>query len=104
MTGDNCPNCGTSLIGEPIPETYRTHRDDHDDQVTRYGRCYCFPYGDATHFRLEVGVEIQGVYDGTLYWVCPSCDHAWPRWTDGAGRLTDAARAHADAHNRARLL
>jgi hypothetical protein len=29
----------------------------------------------------RIGVEVQGVYDGVLFWVCPSCmtwQHRWP--------------------------
>lgn len=90
MTTDACPNCGTSLQGEVIPEQYRQHADDHDEQVARAGRCFCLPYGDATHFSRVIGHEVRGVYDGVLFWSCPDCRQAWPRWTDG-GRLTDAA-------------
>lgn len=29
-----------------------------------------------------VGVEVQGVYDGILYWLC-ECGHAFHRWPVG---------------------
>lgn len=76
---DACPHCGTSLQGAPVPDEHRQHKPDHDEQVARYGRCYCLPYGDATHFRREVGIQVSGVYDGVLYWSCPDCGLAWPR-------------------------
>jgi hypothetical protein len=38
-------------------------------------------YGGAVHFRRDIGVEIRGVYDGVLYWMCPDCQKAWQRWT-----------------------
>lgn len=60
---DGCPLCGVSLLGEPIPEASRHH------------------YGSSTHFRREMGVETDG-YDGVLYWVCPDCHGAWPRFTN----------------------
>lgn len=25
------------------------------------------------------GYEVQGVYDGVLYWICVKCQFAWPR-------------------------
>lgn len=27
-----------------------------------------------------IGVEIQGVYDGVLFWACPDCHGTWNRW------------------------
>ena len=102
---DHCPHCGTSLLGDPIPDT--PHRADCEEQKDRMekmlGRrvCHCKPYGDATHFRREMGHEVSGVYDGILFWSCPDCGLAWPRWTDGAGRLTDAAAGHVAAWNEA---
>lgn len=99
MTTDNCPGCGTSLQGEPIAEEHRTHKPDHDDQVALYGRCYCFPYGDATHFGRVIGIEVRGVYDGVLYWTCPDCNHAWPRFNDGLGRLSAESMRYVVAHN-----
>jgi RNase P subunit RPR2 len=38
------------------------------------------------------GVEIQGVYDGILFWRCLDCGHAWQRWE---GIRDDLARAAA---------
>lgn len=52
--------------------------------------------------RREIGHEIQGVYDGVLYWMCPDCSYAWPRFTDtkasGKGLVTEAA-VYAYHHN-----
>jgi hypothetical protein len=44
-------------------------------------------------------VEIRGVYDGALYFVCSNCGYAWPRFTD-VGRRADQSRRYADQHNR----
>jgi hypothetical protein len=71
---EHCPHCNADLTGEPIPQEY-------------IDKGY---YGDKTHYSRKVGHEIRGVYDGVLFWSCPDCGKAWPRWTDG-GRLTDAA-------------
>ena len=30
-----------------------------------------------------VGVEVQGVYDGALYWTCRDCGARWHRWGEG---------------------
>lgn len=99
---DNCPSCDASLIGDPIPEY--PHLSDCEEQKDRMekwiGRrvCHCKPYGDSTHFRREMGHEVRGVYDGVLFWSCPDCGHAWPRWTDG-GRLTDASARYVAEFN-----
>lgn len=66
MTG-NCPHCGADLKGDPIPQ-----------EAIDAGY-----YGSATHFRREIGVEVPGVYDGILYWICPDCPGKWHRWPEG---------------------
>lgn len=52
----NCPHCNTSLLGEAIPEESRHY------------------YGDSTHFKREIGIEIRGLYDGVWYYKCPDCN------------------------------
>lgn len=37
---------------------------------------------------IDHGVEVRGIYDGVLYWVC-ECGHAFPRYHANARR--DAA-------------
>jgi predicted RNA-binding Zn-ribbon protein involved in translation (DUF1610 family) len=61
---DNCPHCGTNLIGQAISKESQVY------------------YGNATHYRREIGVEIRGVYDGVLFWECPECGHAWHRFPE----------------------
>lgn len=87
-TGDDqCPRCGTSLVGEPIAE---------DAQHL---------YGKATHFRREVHVIPE---DGSrvMFYVCPDCHGAWGpsfknavgEWAEQGPALTAAAieTHHAD--------
>lgn len=103
MRHDTCPWCHTSLQGEPIAAEHQAHKDDCDDQKARYnGNCYCRPWGDATHFRREIGIEVQGVYDGVLYWRCPDCDRAWERDFGTDVRLKLASLAHVADHNEQR--
>lgn len=84
MIHDSCPLCGTDLIGDPIPQESRDRGS----------------YGEATHFRREIGVEIRGVYDGVLYWKCPDCGGAWNRWPKKTGdRLYEAAQLCVDRVN-----
>jgi hypothetical protein len=56
---DNCPHCGVSLIGDPIPEDRQKY--------------YSPPY----FWRREIGVELPEKYDGVWYWQCPDCKGAW---------------------------
>lgn len=74
-----CPHCGADLKGDPIPEEYRHF------------------YGNATHFRREIGVEVRGVYDGVLYWRCPDCGGSWHRWPEGSHLRQRAERVMTEA-------
>jgi hypothetical protein len=72
---DNCPHCGVSLLGEPIPQESRD-------------KGYYAP--ESSHFRREYGIEIQG-YDGVLFWRCGDCGGAWQRFdpTSPLGQLAE---------------
>lgn len=59
---EKCPKCDKSLVGDPIPEEIRHSYS-------------------GTHWKLEIGVEYQGVYDGVWEWKCPFCEHTWPSET-----------------------
>lgn len=45
--------------------------------------------GDLTYvesgetYSRAFGVNIPGLYDGCLYWMCPFCGHAWHRFNLG---------------------
>lgn len=97
---DHCPHCNASMQGNEIPAEHREHKPDHDQQVERYGRCYCLPWGDKTHFSRIIGHEVSGVYDGVLYWSCPDCGMAWARWGDG-GRFGAQSAEWVARHNAA---
>jgi Zn-finger nucleic acid-binding protein len=56
---DNCPHCGVSLIGDPIPEDIRHH--------------YSPPY----YWRREIGIEYPEKCDGVWEWQCPDCKGTW---------------------------
>jgi len=53
--GDNCPHCGANLVQE---------------------------VNGQIGYRM-VSVEIRGVYDGGLFWMCPDCEGRWHRWPKG---------------------
>lgn len=67
------------MIGAEIPARYLEHQPDHDAQVEKYGKCYCRPWGDKTHYSRVIGHEVPEIYDGVLFWSCPDCGKAWPR-------------------------
>lgn len=48
---------------------------------------------DGKTYSRGIGVEIQGVYDGVLFWRCPDCGHDWHRWPEG-----DSLRARAEQY------
>lgn len=110
-----CPACGSDGQGEPVPDKYLHHnipgepwydpkKEDCRDQKARWAarhpgeeRCFCLPYGEITHFSRFILVEVLGVYDGGLYYVCPDCDHAFHRWTDP--HMRSKAQFYIDQHN-----
>lgn len=58
-----CPECGKSLVGDEIPEAYRSN------------------YGNHTHYSLLIGIEDPKKYDGISWWMCPYCKQLWDRFT-----------------------
>lgn len=70
---EHCPKCGKDL-----------HYTEENQQGTVF-----------THL---IGVEIRGVYDGVLYWLCPFCDIAFHRWPYGHP-YHEKAQRFIDQHN-----
>ena len=58
MIPDDCPHCQVDLRAGPIPD---------------------YP---GEFYSRGIGVEIQGVYDGTLYFMCPDCGGRWHRFDE----------------------
>ncbi len=69
---DNCPGCGSSFIGNPIPEESIANYNPLDADPNNYPN---------THFRRVIGIEIKGQRDGVLHWKCPDCGFRWHRFT-----------------------
>lgn len=74
MESKSCPHCGVDLAYEVTDPTGKTWTGSH-----------------------MIGVEIQGVYDGVLYWQCPACGGMWNRWPKDHPRYVVAERYMADA-------
>lgn len=45
---------------------------------------------DGRAYNLEVGIIIDGVYDGALFWECPYCGHRMHRFVEGTRQHTKA--------------
>jgi len=72
----DCPECGADWRAEPIREESRKY------------------YGTKTHFSRLIGIY-STARDMTVEWMCPDCQHRWPReGSGGAGQLrtTEVAR------------
>lgn len=73
MTETNkCPHCDKDLRDKPIPEDVREF------------------YGEKEYYMKTIGVEIYGLYDGVLFWMCPFCEGKWHRWPEGDYRREKA--------------
>lgn len=78
----DCPGCGASDIGGPIPKDIVHHYVPWD--IGKQGK-------EAAHEWLKtnpwptwgrhMGIEVQGAYDGVLIWRCRDCEHMWPRFS-----------------------
>jgi hypothetical protein len=76
-----CPHCAADLRGSEIPVEWRAS----------------YAPG-ATHYSRMMGVEVQGAYDGVLYWQCPDCGGRWHRWAEGT-RLHEVAKQYVERTN-----
>jgi len=87
MTSYTCPN-GCDLRGKAMdpkyfdPALHDVDRQHHDDALSRYGRCFCLPYGDKPEDE-RFGSRIIGISDPDLdrivEWLCPDCGVRWDR-------------------------
>lgn len=62
MTPNFCPFCGADMQGDEIPVQWR------------------HMYGGESHYSRLHAHEVSGVHDGVLFWSCPDCLKAWPRF------------------------
>lgn len=113
MPKNVCPHCEADLRGEPIPPEHFTHKDEYKTGKDEYEKCSgdnncfpCLPYGwrepEERFFSRIIGIEIQGAYDGVLFWQCPDCGKAWQRWDDPKMELYVRAQKFIDEINSAR--
>ena len=62
MIPENCPQCGVSLQGEPIPQEY-IDKGYYSQGTTHYSRL----------------MGIEGNKDRIEWWQCPDCGYRWER-------------------------
>lgn len=84
MLHENCPNCGAWFKGKPRKDKPALHF-----------------HWIETHYSRLIGVEVRGVYDGILYWMCPDCGFAFHRFAEPY--WTDKAQPYIDEVNAARV-
>jgi hypothetical protein len=91
MEFERCPHCNADLRGEPIPEKY-----------LREGSYGAWDGVTPRYYWRTISVEIQGAYDGGLYYLCPDCGFAWHRWPVGHV-LHERAKWYVTQNNQSRL-
>lgn len=81
-----CPKCNSDWDGGSIMETFIKQRDEGakhwagmtDEEIEKYVKTsYSPPY----RWGREIGIEIQGGYDGISRWMCPDCKTQFDRFT-----------------------
>lgn len=98
----SCPKCGSSWDGGSIVETFIAQRDTNpdsfyagktDEQIAEdVMRNYSPPY----RWGREIGVEIQGKYDGISYLKCPDCETMFDRFTGEETEMEDILVVRGD--------
>lgn len=81
-----CPKCGSDWDGGSILETFIRQRDEgseywagkSDQEIEEEMKS---SYGAPYRWGREIGIEIQGGYDGVSFWRCPDCGTDFDRWT-----------------------
>ena len=86
QTPTECPSCHiTWLSGKSMPTDLLMNNDNittcseaMDCAETNYGWTQ---ENDKRFGKHYTGIEIQGHYDGVLYWRCNCCGHKAARWS-----------------------
>ena len=82
MHDKECPKCGIEWEQkETIYEFFLNKYKDEEkarDAARSYG---CLPEKPKHFGKNVIGIEIQGMYDGVLFWECQSCKSTFNRFT-----------------------
>lgn len=79
----NCPGCGASDVGGPIPSDIIHHYVPFEHGKTNEQALEYLKGKEWPTWGRFMGIEVQGVYDGVLIWKCQDCEHMWPRFLGG---------------------
>ena len=79
---DKCPNCGKSLVGQDIYETFIS-QGKTPKEALKCAKMYGWKRKAKKTFDRVVGVETSQ-YDGVTWWHCHDCTAFWKRfdWSD----------------------
>ena len=83
-----CPVNGCDLRAGEIPQEYLA--------AGLYGPWN--PDRGPWYYSRIVGIEVRSVYDGVLYWKCPTCGAAWQRF-ETIPELREKAQPYIDKAN-----
>ena len=81
-----CPECNSNWDGGSILETFIKQREEgikcwqgmSNEKIEQYMKeSYSPPY----RWRRQLGIEVEGLYDGISYWKCPDCNTLFDRFT-----------------------
>jgi hypothetical protein len=85
-----CPECGSSWDAGDIFDALRPQdwcKDKSDEELRAYiQQSYSPPYKFSRLIGVELPYSHPGHYDGVSYYMCPDCQHKFPRFKGGAGR------------------
>jgi hypothetical protein len=79
-----CPKCNSDWKGDDIYEYFRNseyYKDKSDEEILEIAGSYGWTEDNPKTFNKLIGIEIQGEYDGVLYWKCPDCESYWGRFS-----------------------
>jgi rubredoxin len=87
----NCPECGALWDQGDILEYWKGMRERGEGYLgmsdDKLRAMYLNDYSAPRRFSRLMGIEIQGTYDGVLYWMCPDCKAGWHRFDGTATRI-----------------
>lgn len=82
-----CPDCGANWCSGDIFDVLRPQdwcKDKSDDELRAHiQECYSPPYKFSRIIGVELPYDHPDHYDGVSYWMCPDCNHQFPRFQKG---------------------
>jgi hypothetical protein len=102
-----CPKCNADWDGGSIVDTFKKQRDEgseywkdySEEQIEEYVKESYFP---PYRWGRQIGIEVQGEYDGISYYQCPDCETIWDKFTgeecEPFKKLTDEKNSKADSN------